>query len=153
MTLLRLAAGGLLSLAATAGAALAADPVAPAETKPWYAKLTPGKPAPPAPEPPTFATATPRPKAVGPLEATALLEAVKAEQAACDRRLEVCRKLREVALAQNDDALAQQAEELEQRATALFQQRVARFGGKSGWKAPTAQTASTAPAPFKVVTP
>ena len=148
MTLLRLAAGGLLSLAATAAAVHAAEPA-----KPWYAKLTPGKAEPPTPQPATFANSTPRAKSVGPLDPTALLEAVKTEQAACDRRLEVCRKIRAIALANNDDALSQEAEELEQKAVTLFKQRVARFGGRSGWKLPEAQSASAAPAPFKVVTP
>ena len=146
MTLLRLAAGGLLSLAASA--ALAADP----PERPWYAKLTPGK-AEPQPAAPTFADAGPRLKAVGPLDAVALLEAVKAEQAACDRRLEVCRKIREIALANNDEPLGREAEELEQKTVALFKQRVARFGGKTG-RAPTKPEATQAAGePFKVVTP
>ena len=147
MTLLRLAAGGLVSLAAAAAAVHAAEPAA----KPWYAKLTPGRAETPAPQP--VAEPTPRIKSVGPLDPVVLLEAVKAEQAACDRRLEVCRKIREIALANNDDALSREAEAMEQKVVALFKSRVARFGGKSGWKSPEAANTQPAREPFQVVTP
>lgn len=161
---MRRATRGLCASLAVAvgGTALAADPT-PA-VKPWYARLTGDKPAAKPDPDPTFANSTPRLRTVGPLDPNVLLDALKAEQAAWDRRLEVCRRMREIAAETNNDALHQQAVALEQQATALYAQRAARLGVKGfggpdrkslpAPELPTAAAPVPAPsAPFKVVTP
>ena len=130
------------SLACAAGTALvssaAAAPPAPPE----------GKAA-----PATFANTTPRPKLVGPLDPILKGEAVRAEQDALTRRLDVCNKLRQ--MAGGDDALVKQADRLEEQATALYHRRVGHLGVRS---APVASAPAEvtlpkkpAPAPFKAV--
>jgi hypothetical protein len=123
---------GLSALAAGgwAGAGLAADP---SETKPddkpslfarlmpWGKKDGPDAKAPPGP-----------PKVVAPLPPAELADAVRAEQMAYLRRLEVCTRLRDVAANTNNDKLVDAAEELERQAFATYQARVARLGVKTG---------------------
>lgn len=132
----RFGAWGLsAALAAGAGTptADAADPAPrptearPAEAKPWYARMVGGdtKKEEPAPVPP-------RPIAYAPLPADALAEALRSEQDAYLRRLDVCGKLRQIAAGANDDAMLADADRLEQQATALYHQRVARLGVKGG---------------------
>jgi hypothetical protein len=129
----RFTARGLAVAALTAaalGAAAAADK--PADS-PWYSRVL-GKSEPKPADPPTFgsAPAPARPPAVvGPLDPVAQADALRAEQDAWQRRMDVCLKLRQVAAARNDEALATRADELERQATALYQQRVARIGVKS----------------------
>jgi hypothetical protein len=75
---------------------------------------------PPAPPPVVFA----------PLAADVLAEAVRAEQDAYVRRLDVCTKLRKAAAEKADDKLAALADDLERQATALYQARVGKLGVK-----------------------
>lgn len=124
-----LAAGAGAPSADAADAAPRPSEARPAESKPWYARLTGGgdttkKDAPPP--------AAPRLPAVGPLSADAVAEALRSEQDAYLRRLDVCGKLRTIAAQANDDALLAEADRLEQQATALYHQRVARLGVKGG---------------------
>ncbi len=116
--------------------------------------------APPPPEgkegkaaPATFANTTPRPKLVGPLDPALKAEAVRAEQDALTRRLDVCNKLRQ--MAGGDDALVKQADRLEEQATALYHRRVGHLGVRSApvatAPAEVALTKKPAPAPFKAV--
>lgn len=139
---------GVAGALCLAGVAAAAEP----EAKPWYAKLT-GSEAKPKAEP-TFATPK-APPVSGPLDGNTLVAVIGAEQAAWDRRLEVCHKLRAVAATTNDDALAAKADALEQQATQLYHQRMARFGVKSGKPAEAAAVAAApaagTPPTFKVV--
>jgi hypothetical protein len=65
---------------------------------------------------------------IAPLSADVLAEAVKDEQNACTRRLDVCAKLRELAVAKNDEALLARIDELEKQAVEICQARVARMG-------------------------
>jgi hypothetical protein len=121
-----LAVAGLA--AGTLATAVAADP--PPTDKPWYSRILGGKAEPKPADPPTFGSLPPR-VPVGPLDPVAQAEAVKAEQDAWQRRMDVCLKLRQVAAARNDDALAAKADDLERQATTLYSQRVARLGVKS----------------------
>lgn len=127
----RIAARRLLAAASAVGlmgAVAAADP-APADRS-WLDKLTGGKPAKP-PEPDgTFGTAPPKPAAYAPLDPGVQADAVRAEQDAWQRRVDVCTALQKVAAARGDDALAARATELEAQATALYKARVARLGVK-----------------------
>jgi hypothetical protein len=65
---------------------------------------------------------------MAPLSAELLAEAVKAEEAACTRRLDVCAKLREAAITTNDETLQRQIDELERQAIEVCQARIARMG-------------------------
>ena len=112
----RFTARGLAVAALTAaalGAATAADK--PADS-PWYSRVL-GKSDPkPAADPPTFGSTPARPPAlVGPLDPVAQADALRAEQDAWQRRMDVCLKLRQVAAARNDEALAARADELERQ--------------------------------------
>ena len=108
------------------GAVTAADPA----ERSWREKLTGAKPAKP-PEPDgTFGTAPPKPTAYAPLEPAVQADAVRAEQDAWQRRMDVCLKLQQVAAGRNDDTLRATADELEKQATALYQARIARLGVK-----------------------
>ncbi len=133
----RIRALGLTALAAGswAGVGLAADPTTTtaAATKPddspsffsrlnpWSKKDGPDAKAPPGP-----------PTVVAPLPPAELADAVRAEQMAYLRRLEVCTRLRDVAANTNNEKLIDAAEELEKQAFAMYQARVARLGVKSG---------------------
>ena len=113
--------------------AVAAEPPparpAPAEAKPWYGRLFGSdEPEPPAARPPEPVRP---PIATAPLSPEAVAAALRAEQEAYLRRLDVCTKLRHLAVQSGDDSLLQQADTLEQQATALYHGRVARFGVKS----------------------
>ena len=152
----RRAAWGLCAaLAAGAAApALAADP-APSESKPWYARLVGGDSK--KPEEKTFGSTAAKPGVVyGPMDPAALAEALKAEQAAYQRRLDVCLKLRQIAVRTNDDQLTEQADELERQATALYHARTAKLGVKAALRAapePPAGALSAAPVPVSVDEP
>lgn len=147
----RRAAWGL-SFALAAGAtapALAADP-APSESKPWYARLVGSDSK--KPEEKTFGNTGARPGVVyGPMDPAALTEALKAEQAAYQRRLDVCLKLRQIAVRTNDDKLTEQADELERQATALYHARTAKLGVKAALR--TAPDADVRPAAAVTVAP
>ncbi|OWK35062.1 hypothetical protein [Fimbriiglobus ruber] len=151
----RYAAWGLsaaLVIGATARTARAADSDVgpgprtatsdPPDTRPWYARLTgdgtSGSSTPKKPNgPKTFGDVPARPPViVGRLDPVTLAEALKAEQDALQRRMEVCLKLREVAVKANDDKLLEQADALEKRATAVYHQRTARLGVKSALRSP-----------------
>jgi hypothetical protein len=80
------------------------------------------------------------PVLVEPLPPDVLAEAVRAEQDAYIRRLDVCTRLKQVAAEKNDDKLALKAADLERAATTLYEQRVAKLGVKpSGRPAPLAE--------------
>jgi hypothetical protein len=82
------------------------------------------------------------PVIVEPLPPDVLAEAVRAEQDAYIRRLDVCTRLREIAAEKADDKLTQQAAELEKQAFALYEARVAKLGVKpTGRPAPAAEAA------------
>lgn len=82
------------------------------------------------------------PVIVEPLPPDELAEAVRAEQDAYIRRLDVCTRLKQFAAEAGDDKLAQQAADLERQATALYEQRVAKLGVKpTGKPAPLATAA------------
>jgi hypothetical protein len=74
------------------------------------------------------------PVIVEPLPPDVLAEAVRAEQDAYIRRLDVCTRLREIAAEKGDDKLAMQAADLERRATAVYEARVAKLGVKPSGK-------------------
>lgn len=67
----------------------------------------------------------------GPMEPDALAQALKLEQEAYQRRLDVCLKLRQVAVKNNDDGLLNKADELEREATAVYHLRTSKLGLKS----------------------
>jgi len=126
---------GLAACVVAGGTLSAAEPAATKdEAKPsWFTRMVSGSPKPSDKEK-TFAEAALRPKPmVGPYEAGVLADALKAEQDAWDRRLEVCRKLREQA--GESEGLLRQVDELEKRATNLYHQRVARLGVKGPLRA------------------
>ncbi|MGL6075743.1 MAG: hypothetical protein ACRC8S_16425 [Fimbriiglobus sp.] len=133
-----------------------AEPTEKPEHTAWYHRLTGSK----APEK-TFGNSVPRiPVTIAPLEPAALAAALKAEQQAWDRRLEVCHKLRVLAAETNNDKLAAEADDLERQATALYHQRSARLGVKAPLRpsadradASPATTAKTPERTFKVVNP
>lgn len=130
----RLRAWGLSALAAGIGgtAGFAADPpsATPPAEKPWYSRLFGDD----EPNPPKSATspATPArpPMPTAPLAPEAVADALRAEQDAYLRRLEVCTRLRQIGVETNDDSLLAQADTLERQATALYHGRVARLGVK-----------------------
>jgi hypothetical protein len=130
----RSAAWGLSALAAGVLAPMtpAAEPEKPGLVARWFG----GSAAKPESEK-TFADVPARPPViVGPLDPTVLAEALRAEQDAWQRRMDVCLKLRQVALQLDDEALAARADELERQATALYHQRTARLGVKAGVRSP-----------------
>ena len=147
----RRAAWGL-SFALAAGAtatAVAADP-APTESKPWYARLLGGDSK--KPDEKTFGDTAARPGVVyGPMDPAALAEALKAEQAAYQRRLDVCLKLRQIAVRTNDDKLTEQADDLERQATTLYHARTAKLGVKAALR--TAPEPEVKPAAAVTVAP
>lgn len=107
-------------------------PEAKAESKSdasWMARLF-AKTGKKAPDPETAKPSTPlRPSVItAPLSQELLSEAVKAEEAACMRRLDVCAKLREAAIAANDESLLRQIDELERQAIELCHGRITRLG-------------------------
>jgi len=153
---------GALGAAAGLGAlAHAAEPLPPrdkAEAPSWLARQMPALSGDKKPD----ADKTPArlPAAAAPLEPAVLAEALKAEQDAWSRRLEVCFNLRVVGNDANDEALLKQANDLEKQATALYHSRVARLGVKAPLRGkPEAATtlaeppAATPARAFKVVTP
>jgi hypothetical protein len=89
-----------------------------------------------------------------PLKPEVVAEAFRAEQAAWNRRMEVCLELKRVAAERGDETLARQADDLERQATDLFNARTAGFG-MSRTKAPlpeptpTSAVAAFDPAPLK----
>ena len=117
--------------------AYAAEPISgeKMESKPWYTRLMgDSKPKPDADK--TYAATPPRPAVVLTLDPSVLTDALRAEQEAWDRRMEVCRRLREVASPGDSEAITKQANDLEKQATALYHQRVARLGVKGPMRAP-----------------
>jgi hypothetical protein len=89
----------------------------------------------PAAGPKTAEKAARPPVIVAPLAADVVAEAVRAEQDAVLRRLDVCDRLRKLGETTGDTTLVLQADELEKQATALYAARVARLGVKGGPKA------------------
>jgi hypothetical protein len=90
------------------------------------------------------------------LSPDAVAGALRDEQAAWERRMAVCLKLREVAVERSDDALLRQADDLERQATSLYHARTAALGLPKGRPAEAldrelgtgiAVTPLTAPAP------
>ena len=154
---------GALGAAAVLGTlAHAAEPLPrdKAEAQPWYSRLTPKLSGDKKADPDKTFGATPArpPVAVAPLEPAVLAEALKAEQDAWDRRLDVCHKLRVVGSETNDEALSKQANDHEKQATALYHSRVARLGVKAPLRGkpeatPPEPVAATPARAFKVVTP
>jgi hypothetical protein len=133
----RLAAWGLSALAAGALAPTvsAADPAQP-EKPGLVGRWLGGSESKPTSEK-TFADVPARPPVIlGPLDPAVLAEALRAEQDAWQRRMDVCLKLRQIALTRGDEPLARQTDELERQATALYHQRTARLGVKAGVRSP-----------------
>jgi hypothetical protein len=90
---------------------------------------------------------------VEPLPPDVLAEAVRAEQDAYIRRLDVCTRLKQIAAEKNDDKLTLKAADLERAATALYEQRVAKLGVKpTGKPAPLGEPAKK-PVPAAAVDP
>lgn len=152
--------GALGASVAWGALAHAAEPTPPAkaETPSWYSRFTPTLPGDKSADKKPDAAPVQPLVAVAPLEPAALAEALKAEQDAWGRRLEVCLKLRVIGNDANDEALLKQANDLEKQATALYHSRVARLGVKAPLRgkseAALAETPATTPARvFKVVTP
>jgi len=113
----------------------AADPppaANPAESRSLVSRLNPfagpevGKPA-PMPGRPAMA--------IGPLAPDAMIEALRAEQEAYARRLDICTELRRVAVGTRDDKLGVKADELERLAEETYNQRIAKLGVKSQHRA------------------
>ncbi len=126
-----------LGIALTAAAAQSADPppAKPTESRSLAARLNPfgssdkGKPAP--------APGRPAPS-VGPLAPDVMIGALRAEQDAYARRLNVCTELRRVAANTKDDKLANQADELERLAEQTYNLRISKLGVKSQHRTPPA---------------
>jgi hypothetical protein len=97
------------------------------------------------PKPPETKSARP-PVVVAPLSADVIADAVRSEQDAVLRRLDICDKLRKLGESTGNPALIQQAEDLEKQATTLYSARVARLGVKGGPKASEDDVAIHAPA-------
>jgi hypothetical protein len=97
------------------------------------------------PKPPETKSARP-PVVVAPLSADVIADAVRSEQDAVLRRLDICDKLRKLGETTGNPALIQQAEDLEKQATTLYSARVARLGVKGGPKAADDDVAINAPA-------
>jgi hypothetical protein len=89
------------------------------------------------------------PVVVAPLGADVVAEAVRNEQDAVLRRLDICDRLRRLGEETNNPALVQQADELQKQVSEVYGSRVARLGVK-GPKAesssPTVDGASVVPA-------
>ncbi len=133
----RFAAWGLsAALAASAAPAFAADPPKPDDKPSWFGRVLGNSEKKPDQDR-TFADLPARPPVlVGPLDPMAQAEALRAEQDAYLRRLDVCLKLREIATKKGDERLLMQADELEKQATSLYHQRVARLGVKAQIRTP-----------------
>jgi hypothetical protein len=82
-------------------------------------------PKPPKPGP-TVRSMTPT--VTAPLKPEVVANALRAEQEALRRRMEVCTELRRVALERGDDYLARQVDELERTAATLYYTRTAALG-------------------------
>jgi hypothetical protein len=82
-------------------------------------------PKPPKPGP-TVHSVTPT--ITAPLKPEVVANALRAEQEALRRRMEVCTELRRVALERGDDYLARQVDELERTAATLYYTRTAALG-------------------------
>lgn len=121
-----------LAAALAAGAAAADDAGRPS----WVGRLFA------APNAAPVKPAEKGPPVAGPLAPEAMAEALRAEQDALLRRLDVCTKLRQSAAEANDTKLIEKANVLEEEATALYLQRVARFGVKGGPSVRTARRAA-----------
>jgi hypothetical protein len=67
---------------------------------------------------------------VAPLSEEMMLAALRAENEAFTRRMEVCHRLREIAFQTNDEELEGKVNELEKQASATYYARVARLGAK-----------------------
>lgn len=157
-----LGALGAVAVAGTLARAAEPPPGDKAESPSWYARLAPGLTGGKKPDADKTFGATPArpPLAIAPLEPAVLAEALRAEQDAWDRRLEVCHRLRVVGNGANDEALLRQANDLEKQATALYHSRAARLGVKPPLRGkPEAAAAASDPVAatparnFKVVTP
>jgi hypothetical protein len=150
----RRAAWGLCAALAAGAVApvVAADPAPSSESKPWYARLIGGESK--KPEEKTFGDTAARPAVVyGPMDPATLTEALKAEQSAYQRRLDVCLKLRQIAARTNDDQLAEQADDLERQATALYHARTAKLGVKAALRSAPEPAADVKPAAAVTVAP
>jgi hypothetical protein len=144
---------GLTAAAAVAvgGAAIAGDPPAgprQADARPWYGRVLGGdakakdERAKKAPEEPAAKPTPRRPSVIiAPLAPDVLAEAVRAEEQACTRRLDVCARLRQAAAEKNDEALLGRIDELERQAIELCQARVARLGVRGTAGRPSARAA------------
>lgn len=141
----RFAAWGLsAALAAGTAPAFAADPPQPDDKPSWFGRMV-GKSEKKPEQDRTFADLPARPAVlVGPLDPMTQAEALRAEQDAFLRRLDVCLKIREIAAKKGDERLLTQADDLEKQATSLYHQRVARLGVKAQIRTP-AETFERAP--------
>lgn len=147
----RRAAWGLSIALAGLAPALAADP-APTEPRPWYARLVGGDAK--KSDGKTFGDTTARPAVVyGPMDPVTMAEALKAEQVAYQRRLDVCLKFRQIAARTHDNTLAGQADDLERQATALYHARTAKLGVKAALRSVPEPAAVAAPVTAVTVAP
>lgn len=71
------------------------------------------------------------PVILGPMDPGVMAEALKLEQDAFQRRLDVCLRLRQVAAQQNNEALLAQVDELEREITAVYHLRTIKLGVKA----------------------
>lgn len=90
-----------------------------------------------------------QPVVIAPLAADVVAEAMRHEQDAVLRRLDICDRLRKVGEETNNPSLVQQADELQKQVSALYAARVARLGVKAPGResgAPGVEGASVIPA-------
>lgn len=140
--MIRTAAGGL-AVALSAVALVAAD-IAPVRSKGPKSDDTSAEKAKTPLRPPII---------IAPLAADVLADAVKDEQNACTRRLDVCAKLRELAVAKNDEALLARIDELEKQSVEICQARVARMGIRGSASRPPRDAAVPSLDPVAVAPP
>jgi len=122
---------GALGAGAVAPAGAADAPFAtPTDDRPWYKRMFFSPPPQPGPviRTGTLVAAPGAMPAGSALPAEVVHDAVRAEAAAWQRRMDVCLKLRAVAIERNDKALERQVDELERQINALYAQRVNALG-------------------------
>jgi hypothetical protein len=156
-----------MAAALTVGAAptfaTAADPPnTTTDTRPLYKRMffspKPKPDAGPGPRNGVVAAPPGQPPISKPLSPEAVGDALRAEQDAYLRRLNVCVELRKAAIERNDEALMREIDEFERQAEALYKQRIAALGISRTVRAPlpssnNAFAASLEIAPEKPVDP
>jgi hypothetical protein len=82
----------------------------------------------PKPKPSSVARGSTPPTVVAPLSPDVLDAALTKEQAALNRRMQICDRFREIAQARNDDELMRLADQRQREALALYKERTAALG-------------------------